>query len=248
MITQWYLTGDCHGEFTRFHKLNNAVPKGETWGIIILGDAGFNFWLSKSEQKMKKRVGHSYSNLIFYCVRGNHEERPENLLDIVYAFDENVGNTIMMQPNHPSIRYFIDGETYSINGYKTLILGGAYSIDKEYRLARAAAGGYAGWFEGEQLTETERAEIMEKVKGQSFDLVLAHTCPWEWEPRDLFLSFVDQSKVDDSMERWLTEVMRAIDWKEFCCGHFHDDRMLAPHARMLMFGVINLDMIMANSN
>ena len=197
---------------------------------------------------MKKRIGYTYPNLIFYCVRGNHEERPENLPDIEEHFDPYVDGMVWMQPDYPHIRYFIDGNAYRINGHKTLVVGGAYSVDKYYRLARAAAGGYAGWFEGEQLTEVERAEIMDNVKGQHFDLVLAHTCPWEWEPRDLFLSCVDQSTVDDSMERWLTELMRAIDWKEFCCGHFHDDRMLVPHARMLMFAIINLNDIMANTN
>ena len=143
MITQWYLTGDCHGDFTRFYKLNQAVPEGEIWGVIILGDAGFNFWLSKSEQKVKKRIARSYPNLIFYCVRGNHEERPENLPNIEEAFDPDVGALVWIEPEFINIRYLKDGGIYCIDGHKTLIVGGAYSIDKDYRLARAGACGYA---------------------------------------------------------------------------------------------------------
>ena len=246
MITQVYLTGDCHGDFTRFYKLNQAVPEGEMWSVIILGDAGFNFWLSKSEHKMKKRIGHAYPNLVFYCVRGNHEERPENLPNIKEYFDPCVNGLVWVEPEFPYIVYLKDGATYYINSHKILVVGGAYSVDKYYRLERAAAGGYAGWFDGEQLTEAEREAIMGKVKGQHFDLVLAHTCPWEWEPRDLFLSCVDQTSVDDSMERWLTELMRAIDWNKFCCGHFHDDRIIAPNARMLMFDIVDLENIMGS--
>ena len=123
-------------------------------------------------------------------------------------------------------------------------MGGAYSVDKYWRLEKQSAGFYGGWFANEQLSQEERDMIMGKCRGGSWDLVLAHTCPWEWEPRDLFLNCVDQSHVDDSMERWLGELLQAIQWKVFLCGHFHDDRTLAPHAEMLSLGIKNLDDIM----
>ena len=149
-----------------------------------------------------------------------------------------------MEMEYPHIYYLIDGYEYKFNGYKTLVCGGAYSVDKWYRLERKAAGYYSGWFENEQLSQEERDKIMEIAAGQSYDLILAHTCPWEWEPRDLFLSCVDQSTVDDSMERWLTELLRACQWNIFLCGHFHDDRTLAPHAQMLSTSIQNLYDIM----
>ena len=241
MITQYFLTGDCHGDFTRFYKLNQAVPEGETWGVIILGDAGFNFWLSKSEQKMKKRIAYSYPNLVFYCVRGNHEERPENLLDIAYIFDENVGNTIMMQPDFPYIRYFIDGEVYNINSKKTLVIGGSYSVDKWHRLERQAKGGYGGWFKDEQLTKEEMLQITEKSRDQYFDLVLAHTCPLSYQPRDLFLSCVNQNTVDNSMELWLEELINQIDFKYFLFGHYHADRVINNKFHMLYYDILPLE-------
>lgn len=241
MITQWWLTGDCHGDFTRFYKLNQAVPEGETWGVIILGDAGFNFWLSKSEQKMKKRLGHSYPNLIFYCVRGNHEERPENLPDTIEVYDFNVQGWIWHDPQFPHINYFKDGETYHINGHKTLVIGGSYSIDKWYRLERQAKGGYGGWFKDEQLTREEMLQITEKSRGHYFDFVLAHTCPLSYQPRDLFLSCVDQNTVDNSMELWLEEFINQIDFKYFLFGHYHADRVINDKARMLYYDILPLE-------
>lgn len=245
MINQWFATGDTHGDFSRFYKLNSCVPDDEVWGVIILGDASINYWLSKRDDKLKYQVCHKYPNLRFYCVRGNHEARPEDVKDMETWFDEDVQGDVFVEPKYPNIKYLKDGHDYEFGDYYTIVIGGAYSVDKYYRLERAAAGGYAGWFENEQLTEKEKDLISWKVKQYGpFDLVLSHTCPWSWEPRDLFLSCIDQSKVDDSMEIWMDQLKETFDWKVWLCGHFHDDRTLAPHAEMLSLGIKNLDDIM----
>lgn len=238
------LVSDTHGDFSRFYKLNEAVPEGEHWGVIILGDAGLNFWLSKRDEQLKYRICNKYPNLTFFCVRGNHEARPEDVEGMEKVFMPEIGNSVYMQRKYMNICYLMDGREYNFNGYTALVCGGAYSVDKDWRLEKQAAGFYGGWFANEQLSQKERNNIMAIAAGQSYDLILAHTCPWEWEPRDLFLSCVDQSSVDDSMERWLTELLRACEWNVFLCGHFHDDRTLAPHAQMLSTSIQNLDDIM----
>lgn len=245
MIKEYFCTGDCHGDFSRFENLQNSVPEGEAWGVIILGDAGANFWLSKRDKKLKYQICDSYPSLRFFLVRGNHEERPENISTMVRIWNEDVQNIVYWEPEYPNIFYLLDGETYWFKGYKSLVVGGAYSIDKEYRLARQAAGGYGGWFKDEQLSQEERDAIMKWVRGQHYDLILAHTCPFEWMPRDLFLPFIDQSKVDNSMELWLGELVQACSWDVFLCGHYHDDRYLAPHAQMLSTAIRPLEGIMA---
>ena len=92
MVTQFYVTGDTHGDFSRFEKLNNCVPENEVWGVIILGDCGLNFWLNKRDQKNKYRICNKYSKLKFFCVRGNHEARPEDVKGMKEIFDEDVCN------------------------------------------------------------------------------------------------------------------------------------------------------------
>jgi 3-oxoacid CoA-transferase subunit A len=243
-ITKYLVTGDTHGDFSRFYALNEAVPDGEMWAVIILGDAGLNFWLNKRDAKNKYRICEKYPKLLFYCVRGNHEARPEDVEGMVEIFDGAVWNYVYWEPKYPNIAYLQDGVEYCFGDYKALVLGGAYSVDKYWRLEKQAAGYYGGWFENEQLSQEERDNILDNCRGRSYDLILAHTCPWEWEPRDLFLSCVDQSNVDDSMEKWLGEVVREVDWKVFLCGHFHDDRTLAPHAEMLSTNIKFLDDIM----
>ena len=50
MIKKWILTGDTHGDVvSRLEniKLNNPEYIPEETGVIILGDAGLNYWGNK---------------------------------------------------------------------------------------------------------------------------------------------------------------------------------------------------------
>ena len=238
----WKITGDVHGDFSRFYALNRSAEAATAiYNVIILGDAGVNFWLSKRDRVLKKRISEKYPNLIFYLVRGNHEQRPELIEDMDTMYVDEIGNHVFYEPSYPNIRYLLDGEIYDINGLCTLICGGAYSVDKDYRLARQEQGLYGGWFEGEQLDEIERDAILSDVKDAKVDMVLAHTCPFSWMPRDLFLPCVDQSKVDNSMEIWLEQVVNTVRPQLYLCGHYHDDRILAYGAEMLYEKIKDLD-------
>ena len=57
------------------------------------------------------------------------------------------------------------------------------------------------------------------------DLIISHTCPIAFEPRDLFLRSIDQSQVDKTMEMYLQEIESMLDYRRFACGHYHADRL-----------------------
>ena len=132
------------------------------------------------------------------------------------------------------------------------MIGGAYSVDKWYRLARAgytekdaaiANPKVCGWFKDEQLSAKEMSFIEEKCKGKKYDFVLTHTCPLAWEPTDLFLDCVDQSKVDKSMEIWLNSLKDEIKWTIWLFGHYHDDRKINLGVEMLFYEIQNMNTI-----
>ena len=114
-----------------------------------------------------------------------------------------------------------DGEEYNIDGKSVLVIGGAYSVDKEYRLMY----GYK-WFKDEQLTKEEMDTIYNKVRGKHFDIVLTHTCPYKYEPIEVFLSGINQSKVDKSMEHFLDKIEDSIEYDKWYCGHYHIDKKI----------------------
>lgn len=225
MIKLWMVTGDTHADMSRFETLQFEDCKADDVGVIILGDAGCNYYSGKKDIRTKQileQYGHHY-----YLVRGNHEERPENVVGMTSIFDEEINGEVWFEPAFPHIKYLKDGGIYTFGGHRTLVIGGAYSIDKWYRL-------YAGfkWFVEEQLSPEEMETIEQNVTGQHFDFVLSHTCPKSWEPVDLFLRGIDQSMVDKTMEIWLDKLKNEIDWKIWLFGHYHADRLERPGVEM----------------
>ena len=132
-----------------------------------------------------------------------------------------------MEKEFPRIKYFQDWGVYEVDGLKTLVIGGAYSVDKHYRLAQGLK-----WFENEQLTQTERDACYMSVHGRQIDLVLSHTCPLSLQPTDLFLRGLDQSTVDNTMEIWLEEIAKIFEWKLWLFAHYHTDRVEWPHVEI----------------
>ena len=55
---------------------------------------------------------------------------------------------VYYEEKYPNLLFAKDGEIYDFDGKKAVVIGGAYSVDKYYRLRN-----YMPWFESEQPTE-----------------------------------------------------------------------------------------------
>ena len=237
-INTWLITGDTHGNFSRFHEYDEKYNNEHT-AVIILGDAGLNYMMDKRDNGVKAKIMRTY-NFYIYCIKGNHEGRPINVKDMYKIYDPEVDGLVWVQPEYDRIRYFEEYGIYKINGMKTLIIGGAYSVDKYYRLATGAK-----WFADEELQDFEMDECMKLIVGQHFDLVLTHTCPLAYEPKDLFLRGIDQSQVSKRMEEFLDEVKNKVDWDIWLFGHYHADRLEAPYVEQYFTDTEELTNIVA---
>lgn len=249
MIKDFYITGDTHRAVKfRIEKLLDSfnISNPEETALIILGDVGINYFLDSSDDELKNRL--SQYGITLYCLRGNHEARPQDLEDIEMLYDNNINGYVYYQPSWPLIRYFVDGAIYLINNHRVLTIGGAYSIDKQIRLQRAGLQEadnnpkLSSWFHNEQLDGTERILILNSLIGEEpVDFVFTHTCPTSWEPSDLFLGFVNQDEVDKSMEYFLDTIKNKFEWKIWCFGHFHDDRLERPNVEQYYYCINNLE-------
>ena len=208
-----YITGDMHRDFSRLDNIK--FNKDDM--LIILGDAGINYYLNEEDNKFKEYL--KKYNVKMFCIRGNHEERPENIE--TYKEINIFGGKVYLEEDYPYLIFAKDGEEYNIDGKSVLVIGGAYSVDKEYRLMY----GYK-WFKDEQLTKEEMDTIYNKVKGKHYDVVLTHTCPYKYEPVEVFLSGIDQSKVDKSIELFLNKIEDSIEYDKWYCGHYHTEKKI----------------------
>ena len=112
---------------------------------------------------------------------------------------------------------------FELDGKKAIVMGGAYSVDKMIRLMY----GYGCWPD-EQPSEDIKKDVERKLDelGWKVDVVLSHTTPLKYEPVEVFLSGVDQSKVDKSTEKWLDGIENRLDYQKWYCGHYHTEKKI----------------------
>ena len=212
-MKRFFLTGDTHGNFNRINYFCEKFETTKDDILCILGDAGINYYLNKKDYMLKQVL--QDMPITFFCIHGNHEERPFNIS--TYITKKWNGGTVYYEEEFPNILFAKDGEIYNINGKSILVIGGAYSVDKEYRLLKGWS-----WFKDEQPNK-EIVKYIEKqiTKQRHFDIVLTHTCPIKTEPRHMFLPFIDQSKVDKTPELLLQRIADWITFDNWYFGHFH---------------------------
>lgn len=213
-------TGDIHGQVTRVVNAIQRFHLGKDDVIVIMGDVGLNYYGNDYGDWGRKKKLNS-KGVPILCIHGNHERRPATIES--YSITEWHGGKVYVEERFPNLLFAMDGEVYDLDGYKAIAIGGAYSVDKYYRLLRGIH-----WFPDEQPDEATKARVEEKLEelGWKVDLVLSHTCPTRFVPVEAFLPGLDQSTVDNSTEEWLDTIAERLDYGRWFCGHWHIDKKL----------------------
>ncbi len=210
-----YIIGDTHGEIDHA-KLNTATVKKACDGVypdyvIVLGDFGFiwdnnpdtpkeKYWLSWLEDKP----------WITLFIDGNHSNHTRlNALPNVNMFGSEVGQV------SDKIFHLLRGHIYTIENKTFFCMGGAMSIDKEWRTP------FVSWWPTEIPSYAEYKLGLDNLKkyDNKVDYVLTHTCPIsimrEW--------FDDTDKYSDSTCIMLESYKESIEYKIWLFGHMHLD-------------------------
>lgn len=215
-----YYTGDIHGEVFRVSEMIDkyGITPGDT--IVLLGDVGMNYYGNKrGDCHRKKRLNKLGIKIL--CIHGNHEMRPETVES--YLEKSWNGGTVYCEEEYPNLLFAKDGEVYDLEGTKAIAIGGAYSVDKWYRLQCDL-----NWFPDEQPSDEIKARVEQKLTELDWqiDTVLTHTCPLRYIPREAFLNGVDQDTVDNSTELWLDIIAEKLNYCAWFCGHWHIDKRI----------------------
>ena len=214
-----YITGDTHRDFRRVAAFCDTVESAKEDILIIPGDAGINYFGKSKDDALKKQL--SELPITLFCIHGNHEQRP-NGIDTYQEICWH-GGTVYMESEFSNILFAKDSEIYELAGKRYIAIGGAYSVDKHIRLAENL-----GWWADEQPS-FEIKKCVEKQLGQAdwnVDIVLSHTCPMKYIPREVFLSGIEQSSVDNSTEEWLDTIEEKLTYSRWYCGHYHTNKTI----------------------
>lgn len=234
--TRFFITGDKHRKFDKVKKFCHKMNTCRTDILIILGDAGFNYYNDKRDNKLKKKI--SQLNITLFCLHGNKENRPQNVG--TYGIRSFCGGKVYYEPKYPNIYFAMDGEIYTFEGKKYMVVGGAHSVDKMRCLEKNAPF----WYDeipGDTIKDAVECRLQNE--GNKIYGMMTHTCPINYLPTEMFVSTKQnaginkkthktQSKktfkpdIDRSTEMWLGNIEKKIDYEVWFCGHFHIDKQI----------------------
>ena len=156
-----YITGDTHGDMNRIVRVCERMETSQEDIMIILGDVGLNYYGDSRDRRNKEKVANLPITL--FCIHGNHERRPTTIAE--YKLHEWNGGKVWIEDAYPNILFAKDGEIYDISSMKTIVIGGAYSVDKFYRLSK----GY-NWFEDEQPSDEIKAYVEKQLSNNDWNV------------------------------------------------------------------------------
>ena len=222
------ITGDPHGDISRFYELYYNHGEGH-WTkddiLIFCGDWGFLFLNNKTENSFLDDLSSRPYTICF--VDGNHEN-----FDAINAYpliEWNGGKAHQIRKN---IFHLMRGQVFEIDGKTFFTMGGAYSIDKGSRTP-----GYS-WWPDELPTDADYKEATSNLQkyGMKVDYIITHTLP-----REMILRLGKYPDAHDmELTGFLEWIMYEVDFKHWYCGHWHDDKELNDQFTILWFDVKEL--------
>jgi len=229
-----FLTGDTHGELDigkveDFARDADGLTRDDA--LIILGDFGM-LWADPPTQKETDRLDWLEARpWTTFVVDGNHEN-----FDMLDSLPVTPGYGGEVQLIRPHVVRLMRGQTYLIGGHTFFVVGGAHSIDAQWREP------HKSWWPQEVPSQEERERIAAAAQAVGeVDYVLTHCPPTGCYQRyrERFPKFWGPS---DEYTDWLEEhVEGAFAYKRWFYGHLHMDLPLDEPHTVLYNEVFDLD-------
>ncbi len=206
-----YITGDCHGDFSRFSEENFPEQKNMTKEdyVLICGDFGYYYPEEGFENELKKLSEKNFTTLF---IDGNHED-----FDRLYALPMSTWHEGLVHIVVPGIIHLMRGEYYeNVSGRNILTFGGAKSGDKAERTE------HKDWWEEEEPSKDEFIEAVDSLElhGNRADIIVSHECPNE------ILDIYSNGSYEESVTSGYLSELRNIagnNYNAWYFGHHHHD-------------------------
>lgn len=245
-----FITGDTHGDFTRFKKdifyeqaeltKEDCVIICSDFGGIWDGSPKENYWLDWLEDK-------SFTTLF---VSGNHEN-----FDLLSTYPVSPWHGGAVRHIRPSVIHLMRGQLYDIGGRTFFTMGGASSHDIEdgilepddprfkQKFKRLNASGALfrvnrrSWWKEELPSEEEYATARATLDkaGWVADYIITHCCPSSIQ--DELSGGMYQR---DALTDFLDEIRQRCQFKYWFFGHYHSNAVIQKNFALLYEQIIKL--------
>lgn len=204
-----YVTGDTHGDFSRFKsRAARRLRRGDT--LIVLGDFGFIWDGSKKEKRILKKLSKKKYNILF--LDGPHENY--DMLRNIPISEWNGGRVQVIEGN---LMHLLRGEIYNIENESYFVFGGGECADRDMRDEADT------WWE-EEMPSAEQMQygrMRLKEHGNKVDYILTHEYPGRGA------GFFGTSGRQNGLNAYLGLIASEIEYKRWYVGSLHIDRSLS---------------------
>lgn len=182
--------------------------------LIVAGDFGYPWDFSPEECEEVAWLESRPYTLLF--VDGNHE-RYDHWAERPYE-KWHGGMVQRLSPGSP-IRRLCRGEVYDLGGSTVFTMGGATSVDRDWRHP------YIDWWPQELPDERNFQQAHERLDAADWqvDYVVTHTCASRMLATTLFPAPSCENPDTDRLTDFLDELEDRLSYKRWYYGHFHRD-------------------------
>lgn len=207
------IIGDTHGntDWVRYYVYPVAIVM-DVDAIIQLGD--FGAWEHTSGGlDFMNDVGHAAyeAGKPLYWLHGNHDKHSQTLRQ--YKPDKRG-----FRPCRDLVFYIPQGHAWQWEGVRMRSFGGAYSVDKDWRVRSDRQRGREEylWFPEEEMTDDEMTRLLAKDDGKK-EIVFSHDKPYSskpgWNRKDIAACVPNQIRLE--------RALRAHKPEYWFHGHLH---------------------------
>lgn len=244
-----FITGDTHGDFTRFKKSvfyeQTALTKEDF--VMVCGD--FGIWdNSPSERYWLDWLDAKPFTTLF--VTGNHSN-----YELLATYPISRWHGGFVQAIRPSILHLMRGQIYTIHGRRFFTMGGARSHDiadgilepgdpqfrQKCRQLRARKANFLinhrSWWK-EELPSAEEYALARcnlEQAGWCVDHIISHCCP-----SSIVDILGDGTYQPDKLTDFFEEIRQRCQFHSWFFGHYHDNRVLENRFVLLYEQILQL--------
>ena len=198
------MTGDVHGDFSRFlDKTAKKIRKSDY--LIICGDFGFIWNGGKYEQEILKKIGKFKFKTLF--VDGTHEN-----FDLLARYPQTNFCGALARNICGNLYHLPRGQVFELDGMKIFVFGGGESPDRELK---AAVG---NWWPDElpKIGELKAAvENLDKVN-RKVDIIITH------EPPGKLKNLLERSNKNlNILNKFFDDVTKEVAFERWFFGSAH---------------------------
>lgn len=241
-MTKVMFLGDAHGNKRWLESRFYAASIAKADVILQLGDLGVGFPLQENEKPLLYHIekwADKY-DIPFYFVDGNHDNHVE-----IWNNADVEDNGLHRVSEH--VFYIPRGLVFELADTTFLGLGGAYSIDKDWRLAAMKAGSGDLWWPTETINDHNVETALKQAEGKDIDIMVTHEAPWNvfqvlGKEQMGFRLKEKHDMASRQQQQQIYKVVKAVRPRVLLHGHWHHryNKVLDFYGEGLPVNVIGL--------